>query len=283
VHGHIHEKVTLNKFSLPAAALAAVLVFPRVALAESSSLPSVFLEELTSTEVEAAIRSGKTTIILPVGGTEQNGPHMALGKHNVRAKALAGKVAQQLGNALVAPVVAYVPEGHIEPPTEHMRFAGTISVPEAAFKSILDAAGRGFKRHGFLNIVLMGDSGNYQAALKAVAAGLNRDWGKSPARAHFVVDYYRATQTTYVQGLRAKGLTDSQIGTHAGSADTSLLLAVDPSMVRIDQLAVAAREGTATGTRGDPRASTAAMGQMGVDAVVSQTVTAIRSAVAVPR
>ena len=189
----------------------------------------------------------------------------------------------RLGNALVAPVVAYVPEGHIEPPTEHMRFAGTISVPEAAFKSILDAAGRGFKRHGFLNIVLLGDSGNYQTALKAVADGLNRDWGESPARAHFVVDYYRATQTTYVQGLRAKGLTDSQIGTHAGSADTSLLLAVDPSMVRIDQLAVAAREGTATGTRGDPRASTAAMGQMGVDAVVSQTVTAIRSAVAVPR
>jgi len=283
VHGHIHEKVTLNKFSLPAAALAAVLVFPRVALAESSSLPSVFLEELTSTEVEAAIRSGKTTIILPVGGTEQNGPHMALGKHNARAKALAGKVAQLLGNALVAPVVAYVPEGHIEPPTEHMRFAGTISVPEAAFKSILDAAGRGFKRHGFLNIVLMGDSGNYQAALKAVAAGLNRDWGKSPARAHFVADYYRATQTTYVQGLRAKGLTDSQIGAHAGSADTSLLLAVDPSMVRIDQLAVAAHEGAATGTRGDPRASTVALGQLGVDAVVSQTIAAIRGAVAAPR
>jgi len=283
VHRHIHEKVILKKFSLPAAALVAVLVFQPIALAASSSLPSVFLEDLTTAEVVAAIRDGKTTIVIPVGGTEQNGPHMALGKHNVRAKALAGKVAQQLGNALVAPVVAYVPEGHIEPPTEHMRFAGTISVPEAAFKSILDAAGRGFKRHGFLNIVLLGDSGNYQTALKAVADGLNRDWGKSPARAHFVADYYRATQTTYVQGLRAKGLTDSQIGTHAGSADTSLLLAVDPSMVRIDQLAVAAREGTATGTRGDPRASTAAMGQMGVDAVVSQTVTAIRSAVAVPR
>ena len=84
-------------------ALVAVLVFQPIALAASSSLPSVFLEDLTTAEVVAAIRDGKTTIVIPVGGTEQNGPHMALGKHNVRAKALAGKVAQQLGNALVAP------------------------------------------------------------------------------------------------------------------------------------------------------------------------------------
>ena len=246
-------------------------------------VPSVYLEELTTTEVAAAIREGKTTIIIPVGGTEQNGPHMVLGKHNIRAKALAGKVAQQLGNALVAPVVAYVPEGNISPPTEHMRFAGTISVPESAFKTILDAAGRGFKQHGFQNIVLVGDSGNYQGALKAVAAGLNRDWAQTPARAYFVAEYYRATQTTYIQGLKAKGLTDAQIGLHAGSADTSLLMALDPSMIRNDQLAVAAHEGTATGTRGDPRASTAALGQIGVDAVVSQAVAAIRSAVATPR
>ena len=73
------------------------------------------------------IVAGKTTVIVPIGGTEQNGPHMVLGKHNVRVKALAGKIAQALGNALVAPVVAYVPEGSIEPPTAHMRFPGTIT------------------------------------------------------------------------------------------------------------------------------------------------------------
>ena len=130
-------------------------------LAQGPSLagsPSVFLEEMTSAEVVAALRAGHTTLIIPVGGTEQNGPHMALGKHNVRARYLSGQVARALGNAVVAPVLAYVPEGNIAPPTEHMRFAGTISVPEAAFKSILDAAARGFKQHGFLDIALVGDS-----------------------------------------------------------------------------------------------------------------------------
>jgi creatinine amidohydrolase len=282
VYAPFNDKSILIKFNLPALVLAAVAMVPGLTRAAAAP-PSVYLEELTTTEVAAAIREGKTTIIIPVGGTEQNGPHMALGKHNTRAKMLAGKVAQQLGYALVAPIVAYVPEGNINPPTEHMRFAGTISVPEAAFKTILDAAGRGFKQHGFQNIVLVGDSGNYQGALKAVAAGLNRDWAQTPARAHFVAEYYRATQTTYIQGLKSKGLTDAQIGLHAGSADTSLLMALEPSMIRSDQLAVAALDGTATGTRGDPRASTAALGQIGVDVVVSQTVAAIRSAVAAPR
>ena len=50
---------------------------------------TVFLEELTWTELRDEIRAGKTTIIVPIGGTEQNGPHMALGKHNARVKALA--------------------------------------------------------------------------------------------------------------------------------------------------------------------------------------------------
>ncbi len=245
--------------------------------------PGVFLEDLTSAEVAAAIRDGFTTVIIPVGGTEQNGPHMALGKHNARARVLAGRVAQRLGNTIVAPVVAYVPEGNITPPTEHMRFAGTISVPEAAFKSILDAAARGFRQHGFRDIVLLGDSGNYQAALKAVAANLNRDWAKSPARAHFVGEYYLATQTTYVEALKAKGITDAQVGTHAATADTSLLMAIDPALVRPELFATAAREGRAAGAHGDPRPSSAALGQLGVDAVVQQTVAAIRSAVAAPR
>ena len=263
------------------ASLAAWLLFAQAASAAPPT--SVFLEEMTTSEVAGALREGRTTIIIPVGGTEQSGPHMALGKHNLRARVLAGRIAQQLGNALVAPVVAYVPEGSITPPSEHMRFAGTISVPEAPFKSILDSAARGFKQHGFRDIVLLGDHGGYQNALQAVAAGLNRGWAKSPARAHFVAEYYRATQTTYVEALKAKGLSDAQIGVHAGTADTSLMLAIDPTLVKPELFAQAAREGHAGGTNGDPRPSSAALGQLGVDAVVQQTVAAIRKAEAAPR
>ena len=239
---------------------------------------SVFIEELTTQEVSVALKAGKTTVIIPVGGTEQSGPHMAIGKHNTRAKALAGKIATSLGNALVAPVLAYVPEGNIEPPTEHMGFAGTISIPEDVFKSVLLGAARSFKKHGFTDIVLLGDHGGYQKALAAVAVQFNRESAKTPVRLHYVADYYRATLTTYVAALKAKGLSNAEIGTHAGSADTSLLMAIDSSMVRPERFAEAASAGWRGGTLGDPRASSAANGQLGVDAVVKITVEAIKKA-----
>ena len=108
----------------------ACLVLTWVSGTSGQAPDTVFLEEVTWTELRDLIRSGRTTIILPTGGTEQNGPHMALGKHNVRVKALAEKIARGLGNALVAPVLGYVPEGGIAPPTGHMRFPGTISTPD---------------------------------------------------------------------------------------------------------------------------------------------------------
>jgi len=101
---------------------------------------TVFLDDLTWTELRAEIAAGKTTIIVPIGGTEQNGPHMTLGKHNVRVTVLAQKIAQALGNALVAPTLAYVPEGGVNPPTAHMRFPGTITIPDAAFEKLVEFA-----------------------------------------------------------------------------------------------------------------------------------------------
>src|SRR5512138_479380 len=92
------------------AVLCAVALTPAAAgLAQAPD--TVLLEELTWTEVRDAVRAGKTTIIVPAGGTEQNGPHMALGKHNARVKILSERIARALGDALVAPVIAYVPEG----------------------------------------------------------------------------------------------------------------------------------------------------------------------------
>ncbi len=241
---------------------------------------SVFLEELTWTELRDAQRAGKTTIIIPVGGTEQSGPHLVLGKHNVRAKLLAGRIAEALGNALVAPVVAYVPEGNITPPSSHMRFAGTISIPDATFKSLLDASARGFKQHGFTDVVLIGDHGGYQSLLKAVAVKLNQDWAATPARAHFIAEYYRVTQLEYAESLQVKGLSEAQIGQHAGAADTSLQMAAGPSGVRAEQFALAARDGLALGVAGDPRGASAALGEVGLELIVSHTVAAIRQAAA---
>jgi creatinine amidohydrolase len=239
---------------------------------------SVYLQELSSAEVRDAIRAGQRTIIIPVGGTEQNGPHMALGKHNFRAQALAGRIAAELGNALVAPVLAYVPEGRISPPTEHMRYAGTISIPEDAFKATLDGAARSLAQHGFTDIVFIGDSGNYQAALKAVAAQLNRAWKGGPARAHHVAAYYDAGQQPFISLLRDKGLSDAQIGTHAGAADTALMLAVDATRVQPEKMTA-----NAAGVSGDPKRANAELGKLGTDLIVQHSVAAIRSATAAPR
>jgi len=261
---------------LPAVALAAGLA---ACGGPAQAAPaSVYLEDLTWTEVRDAIHAGKTTVIIPVGATEQSGPHMALGKHNLRAKVLAGRIAAALGNALVAPVLAYVPEGKISPPAGHMRYAGTISISDEAFKGVLDGAARSFRQHGFTDVVLIGDHGGYQAQLGEVAAKLNRDWAGTPARALFIAEYYRVTETSYPQALRAKGLSEAQIGLHAGTADTSLMLAVDPAMVRADRMARDPKEGAPNGLNGDPRASSAALGQIGVEMMVDKTVAAIRAA-----
>jgi creatinine amidohydrolase len=257
-----------------------LLLLPIAAFAQKS----VYLEELTTQEVAAMVEKSPATpsiVIIPVGGTEQNGPHMAIGKHNTRVKVLAGRIAQQLVGAnlptIVAPVVSYVPEGSINPPSEHMKWAGTVSISEDAFKSMLLSAAKSFRQHGFTDIVLIGDHGGYQSALAVVAATFNKD--KSSARVHFIADYYKASQAGYIAALKAKGLTDAEIGTHAGSADTSLQMAIDPAMVKPEKFAEAAKAGRVSGALGDPRASTAALGQMGLDAMVKMTVLAIQKAI----
>lgn len=250
----------------------------RPALAQAPD--TMFMEELTWTELRDLIKSGKTTLILPVGGVEQSGPDMALGKHDVRAKFLAEKIARALGNALVAPVLAYVPEGGIAPPTSHMRFPGTITVPSDVFRKTLESAAMGFKLHGFKDIVLIGDHGGYQGDLRAVAEALNRSWGGTPARAHFIAEYYRTAQTDYVATLRERGFSPAEIGTHAGVADTSLMLAVDPRLVRVEALRRGGSLDAADGVYGDPRRSSADAGQAGVEAIIARTTAAIRAAVA---
>ena len=241
-----------------------------------SAQASVFLEDKTWTELRDEIATGSKTIIIPIGGTEQNGPAMALGKHNFRVKFLAEKIATKLGNALVAPVIAYVPEGTINPPLAHMKFPGTITVPDKVFIDMLDSASRSFKHAGFKFIVLLGDHGSYQNDLSIVADKLNAEW-KGSASIFADRDYYNISQRQYVEALKANGAKDSEIGTHAALADTSLMLAVDPSKVRSDKITSGPKLGSADGVyNGDPKNSSAKFGQLGIDLIVDGTVEAIK-------
>jgi len=254
------------------AALLALALGSSVAVAAATP----FIEELTSTELRERIGAGATTILVPIGGTEQNGAHMVLGKHNVRAHVLAGRIAQELGNALVAPVLAYVPEGAIDPPAAHMRYTGTISIPEPAFEAVLEATARSFRRHGLRDVVFLGDHGGYQRSEERVAAKLNREWANTqpPCHVHALVEYYRAAAQGFGATLAARGFSAAEIGTHAGLADTALAMAVDESLVRKDMLGQAPKP--ADGVQGDPRRATAELGRLGVQHIVEVTVAAIR-------
>jgi creatinine amidohydrolase len=238
------------------------------------------LEAMTSVELRERIAHGTTTIIVPIGGTEQNGAHMVLGKHNVRAHILADRIADALGNAVVAPTIAYVPEGSIHPPAAHMKYSGTISIPSAVFEGLLESAARSFKQHGFRDVVFLGDHGGYQSELTHVADKLNREWARDPAcRAHAPLEYYRITQTAYVEALKAHGVSAAELGSHAGLADTALALAVDPALVRGQALAGP----YPAGVTGNPRRSTAELGALGTQLIVETTVAAIRKDTQAPR
>lgn len=218
---------------------------------------SVFLEELTWIEVRDALAGGKTTVIIPTGGTEQNGPHLTLGKHNYLVKYKAGEIATQLGNALVAPVVAYVPEGDINPPTGHMRFPGTITTPQDVFVKVLEYAARSLRQHGFLDIALVGDSGGNQAGQALVAAMLNKEWSATNVRVHHITSYYPGRGDDWVI---SQGVSVADVGSHAGTHDTSSLMYLNPSMLRFDRMGPG-KSGDGQGHVGNPAKATALFGK----------------------
>src|SRR5688572_24481216 len=238
---------------------------------------TVFMEELTWTEVRDAIKAGKTTIIFPTGGTEQNGPHMVLGKHNFIVKHAAEQIARRLGNALVAPVLAYVPEGNIDPPSGHMLYPGTISLPDDVFMKVTEYAARSFKANGFKDIVLIGDSGGNQKGLQPVASSLNKEWAKTEARVHFILDYYK--ESPFREWLQGQGERREDIGSHAGIVDTSQLMAVNPNGIRNDKLATGG-DRDATGATGNPARATVAYGKKGLEMKIDAAVAQIRKSIA---
>lgn len=239
---------------------------------------SVYLEDFTWTDLRDLVRSGSRTIIIPVGGVEQSGPNIALGKHDVRVRVMSGLIARTLGNALVAPTLSYVPEGALTPPEGHMRFPGTITVPASTFRDLLSSAAMSLRLAGFTDIILIGDHGGYQQELKRVADDLNRRWANTPVRAYYAAAYYDAAQTSYVAELRRRGYSAGEIGIHAGLADTSLALAVSPGMVRVERLSGAGAASPVNGVNGDPRRSSRELGTVGVGIIVRATVAAIRVA-----
>lgn len=252
----------MTRPTLLLAALAALAAAPAAARAGE-----IEIERMTSPEVAEALAAGKTTLIIPTGGTEQNGPHMITGKHNFIVRETARRIAEKLGNALVAPVLAYVPEGDIEKHEGHMAYPGTISIPPETFQLVLAAAAESFAVHGAKLIVFLGDSGPNQAPQRQLAAKLSRRWSGEGVRIISADTYYDSTPGT--EWLKGQGETDATIGTHAGIKDTSELMAVFPDGVRTEK-----RAAGSPGISGDPTRASAERGrtllELRIDAAVKE-------------
>ena len=265
-----------------ATALAAGLVAgAAVAQAPAAASGAPFIEQMTWTEIRDAIAGGKTTVIIPIGGTEQNGPHMILGKHNYIVTFGARLMAERLGNALVAPTIQYVPEGNYNSPNFGAK-PGVISNPAASYMALLDAAVRSLAVHGFTDIILIGDSGGNQNGMRSVADSLNREWKGTPSRAYAITDYYQKGRTDLRAWLLSEfGYDDATVGSHAGISDTSQLLYIFASGVRTEKIKPGGGSRD-SGVNGDPTKATAEIGRRAIDFKVNAGIAQFRTLKATP-
>lgn len=241
------------------------------------ALDSVWIEELTWMEVRDALKAGKTTAIIPTGGVEQNGPYLATGKHNYVLRATSEAIARKLGNALVAPIVPFVPEGDIDPPTGHMKYPGTISLTEDTYQRLLIDICASLKTHGFQHIVMIGDSGGNQKGMKAVASKLNEKWAGAKTRAYFIPEYYDYPAVD--KWLHSQGINQKNEGLHDGFSVTAIMMTVDPTTVRMKQR-IAADKFRINSIELAPAEKTIEWGRKIVDFRADATVKAIRKAMA---
>ena len=241
-----------------------------------AAIDSVFTEELTWMEIRDAMKAGKDTIIIATGGVEQNGPYLATGKHNIILRGTTEAIARKLKNALVAPIVPFVPEGDIDPPSLHMKYPGSISVTEETFQRLLVDLCRSMRTHGFKNIVLIGDSGGNQDGMKAVAETLNAKWDTKKSKVYFIPEYY--DYAAVADWLKQQGIEEELEGLHDDFAITALMMAVDPGSVRVKQR-IAADKFRINGVNLAPMEKTVEWGKKIIDFRAEATAKAIQKAI----
>ena len=242
---------------------------------------SLWLEELTSVEIRDRIATGTTTVILATGGIEENGPFLSTGKHNLILQALCPELARRLGNALCAPIVKFVPEGNIDPPSGAMRFPGSISVRAETYRALLDDIASSLKQAGFTNVVMIGDSGGNQAGMETVARELTSRWAGDGARAHFIREFYDpGWEDTERYTESELGVAETQ---HDGHHDdiwvTAMMMVTDPEQVRFEQR-VEADLASINGVELTPLAETVALGQKMIEFRADYTAAIVRERLA---
>lgn len=234
------------------------------------------LAEMTARDVAQAVAGGVTTVILPLGATEQHGHHLPLGTDAFLAGALAEALAEELGNVMVAPVM---PLGCSD---EHTGFSGLLSVDHETLALVIADCALRIAAWGVRRLVLLSAHGGNQYAMDLALARM-RD-RQCPIE---VVVCASSTRLGEELGgiAREDGISTEARGLHAGEGETSEMLHVRPDLVRLDRLEpgytgpldllmprlrqVGVRAVSANGVLGDPREAGARRGERYLQAQVS--------------
>jgi creatinine amidohydrolase len=236
---------------------------------------SLFIEELTWLDIRDDLREGKNTVLITTGGIEQSGPYIPIGKHNYILKVVTKAVAEKLGNALIAPIIPFVPEGGLNPPTGHVKYAGTISLREETYENLLRDIVTSYKVEGFKTIVLFGDSGGNQTGMAKVAGELDSLWKQDSVRVVFVKEYYDNKRLS--AWLKTQGIQEGNEGIHDNFKVTAQIMVLDPELVRANQR-IAAGKFSINGINLAPIEKTVEMGKKIVDYQADIVVKEIKSA-----
>lgn len=244
-----------------------------------AALDSVWTEELTWMEVRDAIRAGKTTALILTGGVESNGPHLATGKHNFILKVMGEAIARKLGNALVAPIVTLEPG---RPDADRVA-PGSVFLSPATYRAVLTDMATSLRSMGFTTVILMGDSGGNQGAMKEVASILDEKYKTSGTRFYFIPEYYDYSSVQKL--IKESGIPEQiEIGASQGSdrlheeyGIDALMALYNPKTIRIDERTKADRA-TINGVPLLPMSKTLEMAKKIVDLRTKLTVDAINKA-----
>ncbi len=253
-----------------------MLAIPRSEAAEATPAANVRIEDMTWPELAERIKAGATTVLLPIGGIEQNGPAMAFAKHNRIVVAAADAIAIDAGNTLVAPLLPLSPAGGYAPLSAHMQWPGTISLRDTTLNALLEDCVTSLALAGFTRIALLGDHGGSQPVQEALVKRLNATLASRGVQLVSLNRYYEPA--SLAERLKALGADPADAGDHAGLVDTSELLAVAPEAIRPKLLAPDSwapyRQAPGPGASGRPDKASAELGRrllrQRIDAAVAQ-------------
>ena len=183
-----------------------------------------WLERMTWPEVKAAIEGGYTTAVVACGAIEQHGPHLPLFVDAEHGSRLAEEVAQRLGKALVAPTIRVGCSEH------HMSFAGTITLQTETFEAVCRDYCTSLARHGFRRICFIPSHGGNFGPLSNMLGRLGEAVGPEVKVLAFTnINTFIEIWTRIAEAEVGLG---NRVGGHADIAESSVMLALHPQLVR---------------------------------------------------